>query len=661
MARLDVPALRTITTACPLDCPDACTLSVTVRSEGPAQRIERVDAAPIGESNPLTSGWICAKVRRSAARVYSPERVMTPLERTGPKVSGRFEPISWDEALDRTADAIRTAIRDHGPASVVPFLYNSSAPTYSDRLTTRLFLELGTSAVAHTICAATASIAWHATFPDMASADPLDIAHSELVVVWGANPSVSNTHLTPLLTDARARGAAVVVIDPRRTPTAARADLHLAVRPGTDAALALAVAHELDRLQLVDRAFCDAHADGVDEHLAAAREWSPSRAAEVCDVDAGAITELAELIGHRRPGMLRMGWGVERNRNGGSSIRAALATWVLAGQFGRRGAGVIVSTSSAAEPDTLPDLPGAPAHARVLNMNRIGRDLLAADPPIRVLFVQGANPAVMAPDQRSVLAGLAREDLFTVVHEQVMTDTAALADLVLPATTSFESGRDVAVGYGAFAASPIRQVIPRVGESRTNAEVIEGLAARLGLSGYSLDEVPPPPVPDAVVSTRPEGSIQFGPPGEPGTTVPDGGRARLVLGSGSDRVPVHRPLGRDERYPLTLLSPATSRTINSIFAEVDPPRAAVTIHPDDARARGIADGDTVRVRNDRAELRLPAALDASVRPGVVVIPKGLWRRHVPGGMTANALVPDDVEPTVGGAVFNDTAVEVERA
>ena len=660
MTRLDVPELRSVITACPLDCPDACTLDVSVSGEGPAQRIERIEAAPVDASNPLTDGWICAKVRRSADRVYSPERILTPLVRTGPKGSGRFEPISWDEALDRTAAAISDAVRDHGPASVVPFLYNSSAPTFSDRLSTRLFLELGTSAVAHTICAATAAIAWHATFPNMASADPLDVVRSDLVVLWGANPSASNTHLTPLLQEARSRGAAVVVVDPRRTPTAARADRHVAVRPGTDVALGLGLARELARLDLVDRAFCDDRATGVDEYLAAAQEWDPVRVASVCGIEASEVTALAELVGTRRPGMLRIGWGVERNRNGGSSIRAALASWVLAGQFGVRGAGVIQSTSSAAEDDVLPDLPGSPAHARILNMNHLGRDLLRGDPPVEVLFVQGSNPAVMAPDQRSVLAGLAREDLFTVVHEQVMTDTAALADIVLPATTYFESGRDVAVGYGAYAASPVRQVIPRVGEARTNAEVIEGLAARLGLDGYSGDEVPAPPVPDRPVPTRPDGTVQFGPAGAPGTTEPDGRRAHLVLGPGSDPLPVHREL-HDEAHPLTLITPATSRTINSMFGEYDPPGATVTMHPDDAGARGLASGDAARVFNGRAELRLPVVVDAGVRPGVVVIPKGLWRRHVPGGLTANALVPDDVEVTVGGAVFNDARVQVAPA
>ncbi len=663
MTRTDVDELRIVATACPLDCPDACTLHVSVSGDGAERRIERIDAAPPGESNPLTDGWICAKVRRSTARVYSPERILEPLARRGAKGSGDFEPISWDDAIDRTAAAIEAAVRDLGPASVVPFLYNSSAATFSDRLATRLFRELGTSTVAHTICAATAAIAWHSVFPNMASADPLDVASSDLVVIWGANPSASNTHLTPLLDDARRRGAAVVVIDPRRTPTAARAALHVPVRPGTDAALALAVAGELERLDLVDREFCEAHADGVDAFVGEARRWSPQRAAEVCGIDAADVTALAELIGTRRPGMLRIGWGMERNRNGGASIRAALSTWVLAGQFGTVGSGVIQSTSSSADDDVLPDLVDPPPPARVLNMNRIGRDLLDADPPIRVLFVQGANPAVMAPDQRAVLDGLARDDLFTVVHEQVMTDTAAMADLILPATTYFESGRDVAVGYGAYSASPIRAVIPPVGDSWTNGQVAAALAERLGLDGYSDHQVPPPPVPEAPRSTRPHGTVQFGPPGAPGTTEPDGGRARLVLGPGSDALPVLRDLddSDDDRHPLALLTPATTKTVNSMFGEYDPPTPAVTVHPDDAAERGIVDGATVRVFNDLAELRLPAVVSPAVRPGVAVIPKGLWRRHLDGGLTANALVPDDVEHTVGGAVFNDTRVQVAPA
>lgn len=653
------PSTRAVT-ACPLDCPDSCTLEVTVAGG----RLVRVDAAPAGTGNPLTDGWICAKVRGHARRVHGPERVLTPLVRRGPRGGGSWAPVSWDEALDLVAERLRAAVGRDGPGAVVPYLYNSSAGELAaDGLTVRLFRELGTSEVAHTICAMTAGAAWHQTFPGMLSADPVDVDRAALVVVWGANPSVANTHLTPALVRARRRGAPVVVIDPRRTRTAARADRHVALRPGTDAALGLAVAAELDRLGLVDRDFTDRHARGTEEYLEAAAPWTPERAAEVCGIDPGEVTALAELIGTHRPGMLRLGWGIERNRNGAAGVRAALATWVLAGQFGRRGAGVVQSTSGASPVDQR--WPGAPA--RVLNMNRIGRDLTDADldPRIEVLFVQGANPAATAPDQRRVLEGLAREDLFTVVHDQVMTDTAALADVVLPATTHFEAD-DVTTGYGSFTLSPVPTVIDRVGASRTNDEVAAALADRLGLAGYDPDParrlltaLPGAAAPEGVRLLRAEGTIQFGPHGDPATTVPEGGRARLVVGEGPDRLPEHR--GLDSPYPLTLLTPATSRTINTMFAEHDPPEVALSLHPDDAAARGVVDGQDVRVFNELAELVVAARLTDDVRPGVVVLPKGLWRRHVTGGLTANALVPDDVEATVGGACFNDARVEVARA
>ena len=642
-------------TTCPLDCPDTCSLQVGVE----AGRLSSVDAAPVGTGNPLTDGWICAKVRRHAERVHGPERLTTPLVRDGAKGSGRFRPLDWDDALDLVADRITDTITRHGPAAVVPYTYNSSAGARADRLTGRMFRRLGASRVEHTICAATAHAAWETTFPGMASADAADIAHSDLVVVWGANPSVSNTHLTPLLVDARRRGAAVVVVDPRRTPTAARADVHLPVRPGTDVVLALAVAAELDRLGLVDAAFCANHAEGHEEFRRAAAEWSVARAAGVCGLDVGDVRRLAELVGTRRPGLLRLGWGLERNRNGGAAIRAALALWVLAGQFGRPGAGVLGSTSD----DTWSDDTGndgtgddgtGRGPTRVLNMNRIGRDLLDADPPIHLLWVQGANPAVTAPDQVRVLRGLERTDLFTVVHDQVLTDTAALADVVLPATTHFETD-DVAVSYGASGSGRMPAVIDRVGESWSNDELAAALAGRLDLGDWDARAGTGIPL---WQPTRPDGTVQFGPPDDPATTIPVGGRARLVDPDGADRLPTHRPVVSD--LPLTLLTPASSRMINSMFAETSPARAEVAIHPDEAAARDLVDGERVAVTNALAEVVLCVRLDASVRPGVAVIPKGLWRRHVDGGLTANALIADDVEPTVGGACFNDTRVQVAR-
>jgi len=467
--------MATFTTACPLDCPDTCSLAVTVEDG----RLTAVDAAP---GNPLTAGYICHKVKHHARRVYGPERIMTPLVRTGPKGSGAFRQASWDEAIELVAARIGDALRDDGPASVLPYLYSSSAAVLaSQALTPLLFARLGVPEVAHTICAAIVGQAWDDTFGGMLSTDPLDVPTSRLVVVWGANPTVSNTHLLPLLTEAKRNGARLVVIDPRRTGVAHRADLHLAVRPGTDVVLAYALARLLEERGAVDEQFCADHANGVEEYLAAAREWPVARAADVCGVAATDIEELAELVTSVRPALLRIGWGPERNRNGGSSCRAILGLWVLTGHFGQQGSGIIASlgggSTLCAERVALGPVPEA---AGTVNMNRVGAILCGEEPgaaPARVLFIQGANPAATAPDQRTMLRGLSREDVFTVVHEQVMTDTARHADVVLPATTHFEAD-DVADSYGSFVVQPVRAVIDRVGESRTNDEVAGALTGQ---------------------------------------------------------------------------------------------------------------------------------------------------------------------------------------
>ena len=392
--------MSTITTACPLDCPDGCSLSVTVEDE----KITAIDAVPEGEAaNPLTDGWICRKVRRMTRRIHGDQRLTTPLRRTGPKGSGEFEPIGWDEALDEIAAHIRTAIDEHGPSSVVPYLYNSSAAVLeSDGLTPLLFEALEAAEVEHTICAATASKAWRLVLGTMPSADPTDVADSDLIVVWGANPTVSNSHLAPRI-EARAReGAKVVVIDPRRTPAADRASRFLPVKPGTDVVLAMAAAAELERRGAVDRAFVDEHAEGADEYLAACAEWTVERAAEVCGLEPEDITGFVDdIVGAQAP-MLRVGWGMERNRNGGSAHRATMSLWVLAGAFGRPGAGVVGATSPAEDPTD-----GAVRNAvlgggdypnrRIVNMNRFGAVLAGEGGPVDVLFVQGSNPAAIGP------------------------------------------------------------------------------------------------------------------------------------------------------------------------------------------------------------------------------------------------------------------------
>ncbi|HEX4493280.1 MAG TPA: molybdopterin-dependent oxidoreductase [Acidimicrobiia bacterium] len=647
-------------TACPLDCPDTCSLTVTV-DDG---RLVAVDAGP---GNPLTDGFICQKVKHHAQRVYAPERVLTPLVRTGEKGAGEFRAASWDEALDLVVSRMRDAAQRFGAQSVVPYVYNSSAPAMQSLLVDRFFKRFGASRVDHTICAATHGAAWFEMFGDMLSADPRDVVHSRLIVVWGANPTVSNVHFPPLVNEARRNGARLVVVDPRRTGMARRADRHLAPTPGTDVVLALAMAAHLERANLLDDAFLSQHAEGVDEYLEAARRWTPEVAAPVCGIAATEIAEAAEELAASRPAMVRAGWGLERSRNGGSACASVFALPVLTGQFGVPGAGIFASLSEAAPLTTGPSDP-AERHdprPRHVNMNRLGAMLNDddLDPPIAVLFVQGANPAASNPNQRAVHAGLLRDDLFTVVHDQVITDTARFADVVLPATTHFEA-RDLAVSYGAYVLQETPQVIDRVGESRSNNELGAALAERFDYPAERFDADPATVLGGAVTDAggasgarplRDEGeTVQFR------DTFPSFASKRVQLARLTQiRVPTYQPL--DSEYPLALISPSSPKTINSMFGEFDGPEAVVRVHPDDASPRALVDGAMVRVFNELGAVELPVRFDADLRAGVVSIPKGLWCRATKSGLTANALTPDSLSDLAGGATFNDARVEIAAA
>ena len=427
---------RVMHTACTLDCPDACSLAVTLTTTSEGTRITDIDASP---DNPYTDGWICAKVRHHAQRVYAPERVRTPLVRSGPKGAGDFRAATWDEALALIAQRMHSAIERKGPDAVVAFTYNSSAAVVERAsLSEAFFAAIGATIADHTICAATMGAAWESVYGSMASADPRDVVHSKLVVIWGANPTVSNTHFPPLVQQAAKAGARVVVIDPRRTAMAKRADLHLAIRPGTDTVLALALANLWADDGHLDQTFLDANADGTVPFLAAAAEWSLERAAEVTGLASADIAMLAQWWGTTRPTMLRIGWGQERNANGGAACRAILALQVLGGHFLQRGSGVIGSTSAgAAKPrKRWPAEAFAGPARRSLPLHQVGQWMApGSTDPCEVLFVQGANPLVMCPDQHAVVAAFSRDDVFTVVHEQVLTDTTRYADVVLPATT----------------------------------------------------------------------------------------------------------------------------------------------------------------------------------------------------------------------------------
>jgi anaerobic selenocysteine-containing dehydrogenase len=647
-------------TACSLDCPDACSIRVSVENE----RIVSIDAAP-NALNPGTDGWICSKVKHTPELVHGADRVTEPLRRVGPKGSGEFEPISWDDALDLFAERVQAGFDSHGPESVVPYLYNSSAGSLaSDGLSPLVWEALGTARTDITICALTSAVAWSLVNRDLQPADPADLEHSDLIVVWGANPNTSNSHLTPVLEDRRRAGAKLVVVDPRRIPIARRADLHLALRPGTDVVLAMGVANMLERDGRLARDFIDEWVDGAGEYLQACRQWTPGRVADVCGLTVADVEAFGEMYGNAGAAMLRVGWGPERNRNGGSSTRAILSLPALAGQYGRPGAGVFQSVRGGVGYDApavrravVGDAP-VPAR-RAVNMNRLGRILRDDEGGrVEVLFVQGSNPAATCPEQAIVLEGLARDDLFTVVHELTMTDTTRWADLVLPATSQFEVD-EIVGAYGSFVVQDAPAVIPRVGSSRTNDEVSCGLGVRLGLDARQWD-----PDPERVrrmalgdrllpIVTRPSGeNVQF-------RDVHPSRNLRLVIEDrdGVDRIPTYRPLETPD-HPINLISPATSRTISTIFGNIEPASPDLRLHPAEAEARGLSAGDRARVSDGRHSIEVTVALGAELRPGLATMPKGMWLRDGHDGFTVNVLCPDDLSDLAGGATFNDARVEV---
>ena len=419
-------------TACPLDCPDSCSLSVSL-SDG------RVVALDGGHANPVTGGYICGKVRRFGDRMYGPDRLRQPGFRLGPPGSGEFRWVSWDEALARVAEAMREARDRWGAESVLPYCYGGSNGLLTqDTADARLFRRFGASRLARTLCASTTGAANQALYGKMPSVTYADYAHAKLIVVWGANPSASGIHLVPFIRDAQRAGAALVVVDPRATPLARLAELHLALRPGTDVAVALALHRHLFEHGLADEAFLAAHTTGASRLRERAREWTFERAASVAGLEPGAIARLADMYAAASPAVVRCGWGLERNRNGGSAAAAILALPAVAGKFGVRGGGYTLSNSGSWG-ITKSWIGAEEPPARLVNMNHLGRMLTGPiDPPVKVLFVYNCNPLATVPHQNLVRQGLEREDLTTIVFDQVMTDTARYADIVLPATTFLE-------------------------------------------------------------------------------------------------------------------------------------------------------------------------------------------------------------------------------
>lgn len=662
-------AARVHHTACPLDCPDACGLEVEVEDG----RVTRVAAS---DAHSYTAGFICAKVGHFARHMYGPERLLQPGLRSGPKGEGRFEALSWEGAFELLAGKVREVMAQWGGEAILPLSYGGSNGLFTqDTTDARLFRRLGASRLARTVCAAPTKVAAAGLYGRMAGVPLADYVHARLIVVWGVNPSATGIHFVPVVQAARRAGARLVVIDPRRTPLAAKADLHLAPRPGTDLPLALAVIHWLFAEGRADLAFLDAHATGAEELRRRAAAWPLARAAEVCGLEAAEIERFARLYAESSPVAIRCGWGLERNRNGGSAVAAVLALPAVAGKFGVRGGGYTMSNSGAYRGvDNERAIAALEAPTRTVNMNLVGRTLLAAgDPPVQLLFVYNANPLATLPNQELVRQGLAREDLFTVVFDQVMTDTARYADLVLPATTFLEH-EELSRGYGALVVQRAAPVVAPVGEARGNVEVFAELCRRLGLARPD-DPTTPDELAAAILPDRLRGELAG-----PGTALPDCGpspvqfvdvfpntpdqKIRLVPEALDREAPgglyAFRADPATARFPLALISPATHHTVSSTFGQLRRGKAALEIHPADAASRDLADGDPVRVWNELGEVRCAVRVTADLRPGTVLLPKGLWSHHTASGTTANALAPDTLTDLGGGACFNDARVEVER-
>ena len=675
---------------CPLDCPDTCSMQVTVE-DGRA-----VDLRGDPE-HPFTRGFLCRKMARYLDRVYSPDRLLRPWKRVGPKGAGRFEPIDWEEALATIAGRFAAiAASADGPQAILPYSYcGTMGKLQSSSLDRRFFHRLGASMLDRTICASAGVAGYEYTVGrGRLGADPMAVPGCKLILNWGSNTADTNSHLWSLMIRARKAGATLVAIDPYRSPTAARCDWHVQPRPGTDAALALGLMHVIWRDGLQDDDYLERGTVGAPLlRRRALEEYPPDRVAAITGLDQETIETLARRYATTHPSLIRLNYGLQRHYGGGMAVRTIACLPAIVGAWRHPGGGALLSTSGtydfAMDRLTRPDL--APPGTRVVNMNQLAEALAGElpGPPVRALYVYNSNPAAVAPDQAKVRAGLRREDLFTVVHELFPTDTVDYADIVLPATSQLEQ-RDVHGSYGHHFVMLNPAAIAPLGQCRSNNDVFRALAARLGFEPelFPDDEalireaLDGGPTMRGVTLERleAEGSVRLD---LPDTFVPfaDGrfptpsGQCELycerMAAAGLDPLPTYTPPREDPqtrpdlaaRYPLQLVSPPRPQFLNSTFANEPHHRTAagdptIELSAEDAAARGLADGQWAEVYNDRGRFHARIALTGAVRPGVAVATGIYWSKLVPGGSNANSTTSSALTDMGGGATFFDNLVEV---
>lgn len=672
---------------CPHDCPDSCSF-ITQVQQGQAIKLY---ATP---HHPITDGWLCAKVRPYLEHVYHPDRLHYPLRRIGGKGSGQWQRISWAEALAEIGERWQTIIAQYGAEAILPYSYSGTLGLVQmGAASSRFWNRLAASRLERSICGAAAEYAVNVTLGARYAPAYGEVQESQLVVVWGHNPVSTAPHWMPALRQAQRNGTKLIVIDPRRTKTANSADWHIAPKPATDGALALGLAHLLVRENLHNEAWLQQHTTGWEQFRQRLADYPPEQVAEITGLSPADLLTLARLYATKTPSLIKIADGINRHPNGGQTVRAICALPALTGQYGQKGGGLAYSTSGYVQWDStaLNHWQECPPPGRWVNMNRLGRALLGevSQPPIMSLFVFGANPAAVNPNAAAVIKGLKRPDLFTVVHELFMTDTADYADIVLPATSQLEHA-DLHKAYGHTLLSYNAPAISPIGESKSNWELMGLLAKTMGFSESWLHQTADELITEVLTATaqqnplletitlerlKQEGFVALPvsePPFANGIFPTPSGKVELfcqrLAEQGLDPLPGYVPAqdltaaaGHSYSHPpLNLITPAAHHFTTSTFAnqanllqhEGDP---FLEIHPDDAAARGIAHGDWVTVENSRGSCQLRAKLTQTVSPGVIASPKGRWLKRTDGS-NVNFTTSDALADFAGQSTFHTNQV-----
>ena len=675
-------APKIVRVACPHDCPDTCAMLVTVE-DGVATQIRGDPAAP------FTDGTLCTKVAHYLERTYAPDRLLYPQKRIGKKGEGKFRRITWDEALDEIAARLKALAADN-PESILPCSYaGTMGMVQYMSMDRRFFHKLGASLLDRTLCSSAGKFGLKATLGGSVGMDPERFDEARLIILWGANPIVSNLHLWSRVQAAKRRGAKVIAIDPYRSLSAEKCTQQVALLPGTDGALALGMMHVLISEGLLDGDYIAKYTLGYEAlRERVLKEYSPAWAARVCGVSTEEVVQLAREYGATKPAAIRLNYGMQRHAGGGIAARTIACLPALTGAWRDPAGGIVLTTAdffgfdhaALERPDLL-----AGRRPRVINQSKLGDALTGAEPPVRMTIVYNNNPVAVCPDSEKVIAGFSREDLFTVVMDHFQTDTADYADILLPATTQLEH-HDVHKSYGHLYMLANNPAIAPVGESLPNSEVFRRLAARMGfeepcfrdsdedicrtaLNGIDWDRLKEAGWQKLDVPER------FAPFAQGGFPTPSGKcefYSAALERQGIDPLPFYNPPAEvenrelEQRYPLAFLSPPARNFLNSSFANIARFRSLerephLDLHPKDAAERGIADGDMVRVFNDRGSQRLRARVNGKPRPGVVVAPSVWWKKYAPDGRNANNLTSQRTSDLGGGATFYDYRVQVERA